>query len=103
MHREDGQPIIPLDEITKEKKSRLAPIQVSSRAEYKADQRPVSFTFEGNSKEIMEIIFAWIEENPEGTQRRFCYEVVTEDHEKNIIIFHQQKGCWFLRLDNKSK
>ena len=99
----DEEPIVPLDLISRPRTSRDVPIEVSTYSGYKADERPVSFTLEGRRIGVLEILFAWIEENSEGARRRYCYEVVTDDRERRILIFNAVDGQWFIRLEKDVK
>ena len=96
MHRDE--PIVPIGEITKERTSELVPIEVTTYDGYKADQRPVGFSYEGRAHEVVEILFAWIEENPQGTTRRFCYEIVADPgRERLVVLFAQPDNRWYWR------
>jgi hypothetical protein len=100
MH-DDKDPIVPLDLISRPRTSRDVPIEVSTYSGYKADERPVSFVLEGRRIGLLEILYAWIEEDSSGTVRRYCYEVVTDDHEKRVLVFNATDARWFIRLEKE--
>ena len=51
----------------------LETIAVECYAGYKANERPVAFTFQGRRREIVEIVDRWYEGGLHGTDPEVCY------------------------------
>jgi hypothetical protein len=99
----DEEPIVPIEQVTRPRITEDVPIDVRAYSGFRADERPLSFTVEGEKKDVLEILFAWIEENTAGTRRRYCYEVVTDDHLRRVLSYNANDGTWVWRREKDVK
>ncbi len=70
-------------------------IQVNSYSGYKADERPLNFTFKSKKYSIKDIIYQTYEENiPEG--RRRTYTVETVEGQTFELCYNESQDKWLL-------
>jgi hypothetical protein len=75
----------------------LKPIKVHSYSGYKAEERPISFFFEGNEWQVEKILASWKQEsiNPrEG--RRIYFEIKAEGDQIFTIFYNEKDDQWFV-------
>lgn len=74
---------------------KLHDIQVSTYSGYKADEKPLEFTFEGKKHKIKEITSQAYEEIP-GKGLRRIYDIKTDDGLAFKLFYYENQGRWFL-------
>ena len=70
-------------------------IQVSTYSGYKADERPLEFTFKEKKHNIKEIISQTYEEIP-GTWLRRVYTIKTDEGLAFKLLYDENQDQWFL-------
>ena len=70
-------------------------IQVSTYSGYKADERPLEFTFKEKKHNIKEIISQTYEEIP-GTWLRRVYDIKTDEGLTFKLFYDEKQDRWFL-------
>jgi hypothetical protein len=82
--------------------SGFEPVQVDGYSGYKANERPVVFTFQGRRLEILEILDRWYEGGmtPEAAVVDY-YKVKTDDGNMFILRYETQSGQWAGRVYGK--
>jgi len=74
---------------------KLHNIQVSTYSGYKADERPLEFTFKGKRHKIKEIISQTYEEiSGKGLRKR--YAIKTDDGLTFKLFYDESQDRWFL-------
>ena len=74
---------------------KLHNIQVSTYSGYKADERPLEFTFKGKRHKIKEIISQTYEEiSGKGLRKR--YTIKTDDGLTFKLFYDESQDRWFL-------
>ena len=74
---------------------KLHDIQVSTYSGYKADERPLEFTFEGKKHTIKEITNQTYEETP-GKWIRRVYDIKTDEGLTFKLFYDENQERWFL-------
>ena len=74
---------------------KLYDIQVNSYAGYKADERPLDFTFEGKKHTIKNVIHQSYEKNILGGLRRI-FTVETDEGSTFKLCYDEIKDRWFM-------
>ncbi len=74
---------------------KLHDIQVNTYSGYKADERPLKFTFKGETHTIHEIIRQAYEEIPEKGLRR-VYDIKTDEGITFKLSYEENQDRWFL-------
>jgi len=70
-------------------------IQVECVAGYKAEERPVAFTFEGQRREIAEIIDRWYEGGLDATRPMVNYfKIRTTDDQEFLLRYVALFDAW---------
>jgi hypothetical protein len=70
-------------------------IQVECVSGYKAEERPVAFTFEGRRREIGEIIDRWYEGSPDATRPMVNYfKIRTTDNHEFLLRYVALFDAW---------
>ena len=74
---------------------KLHDIHVSTYSGYKADEKPLEFTFEGKKHKIKEITSQAYEEIP-GKGLRRVYDTKTEEGLTFKLFYDESQDRWFL-------
>ncbi len=74
---------------------KLNDVQVSTYSGYKADERPLSFIFQGETHTIKEIMRQAHEEIP-GKGLRRVYNIKTEEGLTFKLFHDENQSLWFL-------
>ena len=74
-------------------------IQVECYCGFKANERPVAFTYHGERREIQEIIDRWYEGGLDSSTRIIDYfKVMATDGEIYLLRYKSELDAWSLRL-----
>ena len=74
---------------------KLHDVHVNTYSGYKADERPLEFTFEGKKHKINEIINQAYEEIPVKGLRR-VYDIKTDEGLTFKLFYDENQDQWFL-------
>ncbi len=74
---------------------KLHDVHVNTYSGYKADERPLAFTFEGKKHKINEIISQAYKEIPSKGLRR-VYNIKTEEGLTFKLFYEENQDRWFL-------
>jgi hypothetical protein len=73
-------------------------IEVECYSGYKANERPVAFTYQGQRREVAEIIDRWYEEGIDPTRPEIDYfKVKTTDGEVFLLRYLTLFNAWSIR------
>jgi hypothetical protein len=72
------------------------PIEVTSYAGYKGEERPLRFIFEGKEHKVREIIESSYTADSKGRLKRE-FKLKTEDNLIFHIYYNEEKDTWFLK------
>lgn len=73
------------------------PVQVKCYSGFKANERPLSFTFYDREFSVMDIEGSWFEEDESGHERRVCFRVRADDGDLYLLSYHPDEDSWILR------
>jgi hypothetical protein len=75
-------------------------IQVECVSGYKAEERPVAFTFEGRRREIGEIIDRWYEGGLDATRPMVNYfKIMTTDNQEFLLRYVALFDAWSVFME----
>ncbi len=73
-------------------------IQVEYYSGYKLNERPVAFTYQGERREIEEIVDRWYEGNLDSCREVIYYfKVKTKDGDNYFLRYQAESNTWSLR------
>jgi hypothetical protein len=86
-----------------DRESKLFEVDVECYSGYKADEHPVSFSFNGFRFRIEEIIDRWHQAYSEpGSTAAEYFKVRTSDNKQYILKHEINPGRWYIRIKGES-
>lgn len=72
-------------------------ITVSAYSGYRGEETPRAFFINGEEIRVIEVLGAWVQEGPEGRQRKRFFRLRGSDRKEHVIYLDEDRGGWFLR------
>ncbi|MDD3717343.1 MAG: hypothetical protein PHP28_01610 [Actinomycetota bacterium] len=73
------------------------PVDVKCYSGFKANERPLSFTFCEREFSVMDIEGSWFEQDAAGRERRVCFRVRADDGNLYLLSCGEGSDDWLLR------